>query len=169
MTRVQASDVNRRRLGDHIPLHADRERAIVGAFHIDSRNAAEVLRRQMNLRHECRKGLWPQARACVGNVRIGAIVIKNFPDLIGHNRSADPFRIENHADRHDWLRIAIFDVEQRFAVSRQESAQIYQRLNAVRRFLASDRNGNSTQGVATLYDLPRKIRHLRYNSVDHGV
>ena len=46
MARVQASDVNRRRLGDHIPLHADRERAIVGAFHINSRNAAEVLRRQ---------------------------------------------------------------------------------------------------------------------------
>ena len=133
MARVQASDVNRRRLCDHIPLHVDRERTIVGAFHIDARNSAEPLRRQIHLRHECRERLWPQPCACVGNVRIGAIVIKDLPHLFGHDGPADPLRIENHAHGHDGLRIAIFDVEQRFAVSRQECAQIYQRLDAVRR------------------------------------
>jgi hypothetical protein len=169
MACVQAADVNRRRFGDHIPLHVDRKRTIVDALHIDARNAAEPLRRHVNLCHKGSEGLRPQPCACVGDVRISAIVIKNIPHLIGHDGPADPLCIENHAHRHYKLWIAIFDVEQRFAISRQECAQIYQRLDAVRHFLASNRDGDSTQGVTDQYDLSRKIRHFLDNSVDHRV
>jgi hypothetical protein len=87
MARVQASDVNWRRLCDHIPLHVDRERTIVDALHIDARNSAEPLRRQVYLRHERCESLRSQPCACVGDVCIGAIVIKNLPHLIGHDSS----------------------------------------------------------------------------------
>ena len=59
MAGMQATDINRRGFGNHIALHVDRKRAIVRALHIDSRNAAEPFRRQMNLRHERGKRLWP--------------------------------------------------------------------------------------------------------------
>ena len=131
MTCGQASDVDRRRLGNHIPLHTDRERAIVGAFHVNPRNAAEALRRHMNLCHECRESLWPQPGARIGDVCIGAIVIENLTNLIGHDRPADPVCIESHADRYNGFRIAMFDVEQRFTVLREEGAQINQRLDVV--------------------------------------
>ena len=52
MTRVYTADVDWWRLGYHVPLHVDGERAIISTLHIDSRNAAEPLRGQMNLRHE---------------------------------------------------------------------------------------------------------------------
>src|SRR5262249_53956956 len=122
MTRVYTAAVDWGRLGYHVPLHVDGERAIIGTLHIDWRNAAEPLRGQMNLRHEGGDCDCSKARACVGNVLITAIVIKNLPYLVGPDCPADPFRIEDCVDKHDGLRIAMFNVLQRFAVSRQESA-----------------------------------------------
>jgi hypothetical protein len=45
---MQRAHIDRRGFGNHVTLHLNRERVIVGAFHIDTRDAAEPLLRQMN-------------------------------------------------------------------------------------------------------------------------
>src|ERR1700730_8857804 len=48
VTRMQRAHIDRRGLSNHVTLHLNGERVIVGAFYIDSRDTTEPLLRHMN-------------------------------------------------------------------------------------------------------------------------